>query len=113
MRSTLNIIIAVKEEEPVTEDELKMALLVMASVNYFYQKSLRDINEAHKDSKLGWLSFKIKDGVKLIERMITAQKEDPLKWLGVENIPGTKEYEERYRLSKKIYKHVIKNMEDN
>ena len=38
MRSTLNIIIAVKEEEPVTEDELKMALLVNGKRELFLSK---------------------------------------------------------------------------
>ena len=38
-----------------------------------------------------------------------AEKSDPIKWLGKEHIPGTPEYEQRYKMSKMVLDTVIKD----
>jgi hypothetical protein len=102
MRSTLEIIIAVKECQPVTEEELKLALMVMSSIDHFLESELRDLAEAVES---GGASAKLRAGFAkgTLERMFAARKKAPDEWLGPGNIPGNPEHDRRLVTAKKLY----------
>ena len=103
MRSTLEIIIAVKESQPVTEDELKLALLVMSSVDYFLTNDLRQLADAVKaDKPSAKMRAGFADGT--LERMLAGKKKSPDEWLGPTNTPGNPEYERRLKAGKALFK---------
>lgn len=105
MRSTLEIIIAVKESQPVSEEELRLALLAMASFEYFLKDDLRSLVEAVEQDK-PVAKLRAKFGRDLLERMFKAQKKSPAEWLGPTNIPGNPEYERRLAAGKKLFEKV-------
>lgn len=101
MRSTLEIIIAVKDCQPITEQELKIAIMVMSSINHFLEDELRELAKAVEGGKS---SAKLRAGFAngTVERMLTARKKAPDEWLGMGNIPGTPEYAERLAGAKRL-----------
>lgn len=106
MRSTLDIIIAVKENQPCTEKELRLALLALSSMEFILKKDLMDLLEAlNKEEHLSdRTSLRFLFAKQALDRMWEAAKIDPEQWLGSGNIPGTPEYEDRMRMNKKIFK---------
>jgi hypothetical protein len=102
MRSTLGIIIAVKESQPVSEEELKLALLVMSAIDHFLEADLRSLAEAVEQNKPA-AKLRAKFGIELLERMFHARKKPPAEWLGPTNIPGNPEYEQRLATGKKLF----------
>jgi hypothetical protein len=105
MRSTLEIIIAVKESKPATEDELRLALLVMSNMEHLVRRELEALAAAVEQDKP---SAKLRVGFarKTLETMFYARKKDPLEWLGPENTPGNPEYERRYAMAIKLLEKV-------
>lgn len=109
MRSTNEIIIALKECEPVEYDELRMACLVLNSLLFFSHNNIKrllkggtgaeitknmEFPHAHADLGISKTEYE-------------AMKKDPVEWLGADNIPGTPEYMERYKISKAIFNKVM------
>lgn len=106
MRSTNEIIIAVKECQPVTVDELKLALIVQSNINHFITDALRKLIEAIKKGKEG--SFlRAAWAETTLESMFQAAKKDPEVWLQPDNIPGNPEHDKRYTISKKVLTKVL------
>jgi hypothetical protein len=104
MRTTLEIIIAVKDNQPVTEQELKLALLAMSSIEHFVQGQLDALIEAVESGKSAKLRAALAKQMR--ETMFRAKKSDPEKWLGPENIPGNPKHDERLRWAKRLFKKV-------
>lgn len=104
MRNTLEIIIAVKECESVTEEELKLALVAMSSIEYFVENELTELVEAILADKPIKLKAQFAKGT--LERMFFAKKKSPDEWLGPDNIPGTPEQKANLALGKKIFKNA-------
>lgn len=96
MRSTLDILIAVKENQPVTPEELRLALVALDSIHHFTKNSLNDIIEASEE-RPQTLALRIAFAKQTRESMFRAIKTDPSVWLGPENIPGNPEHDRRYR----------------
>lgn len=103
MRSTLSIIVAVKDSMPVTEEELKMALLALSAVDHFRRGTIDRLSDAieKKSVALGFLSA---EAVKQKKFLMEGLQSDPIEFLGVGNIPGNPEYEDRMKFHKKIVK---------
>ena len=113
MRATCEIIADLKDGKEVSYEELKMACLVQSSIIFFYQQDTKNLLKGgisadlvektnYKDDKtsskeLGYPSW-----------YWNAIKKDPIEWLGVSNIHGTLEYEEHYKLSKKLFEKFVK-----
>ena len=106
MRSTLEIIIAVKESKPVEVEELRLALLALNSIDHFRSNSLNDLIEAIEENAKS-IKLKANFAKDMRERMFQAIKTDPAKWLGPTGIPGNKEHDDFYRLAKDIAKKAI------
>lgn len=107
MRSTLQIIIAVKESQPVTEEELRLALLALSSINHFVQHDLDALIEAIEEGRAApFLKMKAEFSKGNRERLFQGIKKDPQEWLGPGNIPGNPEYEARMKTAKNIFKRA-------
>jgi hypothetical protein len=105
VRSTLEIICAVKDSQPVTEEELRMALLVMSSINYFNKRQVENLTKAFgQDTKESIRKFTIHDADGHEDRMVKIMKGDMIVVLGPGNIPGTPEYEARMKMNRDILK---------
>lgn len=102
MRTTLEIIIAVKESQYVSFEELRLALMALSSIEHFEKNALDELIEAVEateplDSNGRAAKLRASFAKDTRERMFQALKSDPEKWLGPGGIPGTKEHDERYR----------------
>ena len=107
MRSTLQIIIAVKESQPVTEEELRLALLALSGINHFVQHDLDGLIEAIEEGKPApFLKMKAEFMKGTRERLFQGIKKDPREWLGPGNIPGNPEYDQRLKMAKNIFKQA-------
>lgn len=103
MRSTVEIIIAVKECQPVTEQELKLALLAQTGIEHFTRTALLDLIEAIREGK-PTVKMKAEFAWGTAERLWNAGKKPPDEWLGSDNIPGTPEYAARLEFGKALFK---------
>lgn len=104
--SLLDIIIAVKESQPVSEADLRLALLAQTSIEYFIEKELQDLIEAVLAGKPS-ASMRAEFANGTLERMFKARKKPPAEWLGPTNTPGNPEYERRYAMGKKLIEKVL------
>ncbi len=105
MRTTLQIILAVKESQNVTEEELKLALVALEGISYFYHHTAQDLVEAIEGKKSQvYLDLKAGFARKSFESMFKALKTAPDKWLGPANTPGTEEYKQRMGWAKSLFK---------
>lgn len=105
MRTTNEIIVAVKECQPVTEQELKYALISMSSIDYFHKKDLMDLIQAIREEKpIPFLKMKAEFAWGTVERMFSGIKKPVDEWLGPGNIPGSPEQQARLAMGKKIFK---------
>ena len=112
MRSTNDIIIAVKESEPVTKEELKMACLVLSNLLYFHHQTIRRLVKGGAAAELE-KKLNLPDAygdLGMPEYYHQAMLADPIKYLGPGHIPGTPEYEAGYGMSKKVFDKVMKEM---
>lgn len=102
-RSTLEIIVAVKEAGPATENELRLALVALSSVEHFLRHDLEELAAAVEEGKA---SAKLRAGFArgTLERMFAALKKPPAEWLGEGNIPGTPEHARRLAGAKALFK---------
>lgn len=104
MRSTLDIIIAVKESQSVTEEELRLALVVMSNAQHFVRRELQQLIDAAEKGKD--LAFRVHFAKETIESVFKAMKRDPAEWLGPANTPGTPEYERQMTMAKNVFKRA-------
>lgn len=103
MRTTLEIIIAVQECQPATEEELRLALVALSGIESFISHDLQDL----VDDVIGGkptAKFRAEYANGTIDRMFQARKTPPDKWLGPNGIPGTPENIAGRAISKRIFK---------
>jgi len=103
MRSTNQIIIAVDECEPCTEEELRFCIASMKARLYFAEKAANDMADAIES---GGVSAKFRAGFwkHEAETRFQSMKMPVDKYLGPGNTPGTPEHAERLRIGKAIFK---------
>jgi hypothetical protein len=106
MRSTLEIVIAVKESAPATEHELRLALLATVAIEHFVRKDLERLIDAVVECKPS-ARMRALEARGLLERMFEARKKAPDEWLGPENTPGNPEYERMLAFGKKLLEKVF------
>ena len=111
-RTINDIIVAIKENERPDYEDLRLTCLALNSLLFFAHGDIkrllkggiaaeltrRDYPGAHAELGISQNEYK-------------ALKMEPEKYLGAPNIPGTTEYEARYRLSKKIFEKFTKGSE--
>jgi len=101
MRSTVEIICAVKERRPVEPEELRLALLVMVTVERMVRDSLEGLADAVEQS-LPSAKIRAVFARSTLERMFYARKKDHAEWLGPANIPGNPEHDERFKAALRL-----------
>lgn len=105
MRSTLQIMVAVAEDTPATEQELRYALHAAAQQNRLVEHALHDLAEAVRDRRSETVQqFLALSALKLLDTMFQARKTPVDTWLGASNIPGSPEQQERLRVGKVVFK---------
>lgn len=114
MRETCEIIADIKDGKEVPYEELKMASLVCSSLVFFFQKDIAAILKGGISKEIT-VQMEYSDPKTSSKESGTpswywkAIKADPVEWLGKEHIPGTPEYEKRYKVSKAILNKVLKD----
>jgi hypothetical protein len=104
MRTTLDILIVVKESRPVDPEELRMALLAMESIDHFNGNAFNNLIEAVDSGKRGVIEIRYAFAKETRERMFQVLKSDPVQYLGAGGIPGMPEHDSRYRTAKAVAK---------
>ena len=103
MRSTNEIVIAVKESQAVDETELRYCVLALSAMEHFARHALDELVDAvlAKRKKADWLAaFSHNER----EHKFQSKKMPVDEYLGPGNIPGNPEYEQRMKMSKAIFK---------
>ena len=109
MRSTAEIIIAIKDCEEVDIEELKMACLVEDALLFLAHGNIRQLLKGGLGADLTRLEFPDAHAyLGISKHEYAAMRKDPIEYLGVDHIPGTPEYNSRYDISKKILKKFLK-----
>jgi len=109
MRSTAEIIIAIKDCEEVDIEELKMACLVEDALLFFAHGNIKRLLKGGIGAELTRTEFPDAHAdLGISKHEYEAMKKDPIEYLGVDHIPGTPEYNARYEISKKILKKFLK-----
>lgn len=108
MRATCEIMADIKDGKEVLYDELKMACLVLDSVVFFYKQDTKHLLKggvgADMVKKMNYSDKQTSsEELGMPSWYWNAIKKDPVEWLGNRNIPGTKEYDEHYKLSKSLF----------
>jgi len=102
MRSTLDICIAVQDEQPATEHELRLCVASLSAINHFLKQNLRNIIEANKDNKT-LVPLRIGFASTELANLFDAQKRPMDVWLGRRGTPGTPEHREEQAWAKRIF----------
>lgn len=118
MRSTCEIIADIKDGKEVPYEELKMACLVQSFLLFQYQNDVKNLLKGGIAAELTEHSYYSDQKTSSTERGISSVywngiKADPVKFLGPAHIPGTPEYEKRYKVSMAVFNKVMKDAEKN
>jgi hypothetical protein len=104
-KTTLEIGIAVSECQPLTEEELRLGMHAMVTIEHFVRRSLKDVVDAiQQDKPAAIIKMKAELAKQTMESMFQARKRPPKEWLGPSDTPGTPEQREGLRLAKAIVK---------
>lgn len=104
MRSTNEIIIAVKEQKPVTEQELRYAVCALSAMEYFANSEIESCIKGLETEKPTLRSFILKQAQGFNERRFKSFRLPVDQYLGPGNIPGTTENNQRRNVAKTILK---------
>ena len=118
MRATCEIIADIKDGKEVLYEELKMACLVQSFLLFQYRNDVKNLLKggvAADMTKQGWYSdpktSSVNTGVSSV--YWNGMKGDPVQFLGPTHIPGTPEYEQRYKVGEAVLNKVAKGGERN
>jgi len=112
MRSTVDIVCAVKEQTPVTEEELKMALLVMCTTEHFLKRKMEKLLEAvGSGNKFGVKLWADAATRFMRETLFRMHKSDPLECLGPSGIPGNPQHDRMYKAGCALIDKLVEEQE--
>lgn len=117
MRATCEIIADIKDGKDVTYEELKMACLVQSFLLFQYKNDVKNLIRGGISADLTKHSYYSDSKTSSAESGISSVywkgiKADPVEFLGPAHIPGTPEYERRYRVSKAVLNKVLEGEEE-
>lgn len=101
MRSTIEIIMALNDSQPVTDEESSLALLALDRMHYFLSKALNDLIEAVQGDRPS-AKLRAAFAADTRDRMFQAMKRDPKVWLGSSGIPGTPDHDRSLVIARNI-----------
>ena len=113
MRATCEIIADIKDGKEVPYEELKMACLVQSFLLFQYRNDVKNLLKGGIDAEMtkqAWYSDPKTSAVNngISSAYWNGMKGDPVQFLGLAHIPGTLEYEQRYKVSKAVLNKVMK-----
>lgn len=116
MRATCEIIADIKDGKEVSYEELKMACLVQSFLLFQYQNDVKNLLKggiAADMTKHSWYSDQktssAENGISSV--YWKGIKADPVEYLGPSHIPGTPEYENRYKIGKAVLSKAMEEMD--
>lgn len=114
MRATCEIIADLKDGKEVSYEELKMACLVQSFLLFQYRNDVKKLLKGGADAEMVkqvWYSDPKKASVEsgISSVYWNGMKGDPVQFLGQAHIPGTPEYEQRYKISKAVLNTIMKD----
>src|SRR5260370_36126745 len=112
MRSTRDIVNAVKDGQPVSEDELRVALLVMSAVDAFTWRELYDLIEALEQDEPAKAAAKAAFSKNILERVFKAKREDPAGWPGAVQTAGAYEQDRWLKISKTLLESIQRGIDE-
>ncbi len=107
MRSTVEIILAVQGSKPATDEELRMALLALNSIDSFRERTILRLVDAIEHKKPEIVAVFAKEASRQRDTLFYAMKKDPQEWLGADHIPGNPQYERRRRVGLALLDRII------
>lgn len=106
------VIEAVKSNEDLTEEELRMAVLCLDSLMEFDFRSMMNLYKAEKDNKKPFMVYSaVWQFNERFERLKRVMNQIPKTWVGENNMPDNHEYQKRRAISKKIVEKVLSKNE--
>lgn len=103
MRTTLQIIIANKEGEPCTQQELSYALEALSGIEHVIKQDLLKLIEVIENDK-PTVKMRAAFSKETVQKMFDAIKKPPDEWLQPHNLPGSPELLERIKFGKRLFK---------
>lgn len=110
MRCTAEILSDVKDGLEVTYEELRLAILVMDSINFFNHRRFQNLLKGGVVAEMEKKQFPgacAQLGISKQEH--NALHADPVDYLGPDHIPGTPEYEHMHQLAQKLLYKVLES----
>jgi len=104
MRTINEVIIAVQEQQPCTDDELRLTLLAVSAMHQRAERYLYDLAEVILADELRRARFKAAFQIGEKERTFQARKTPADKYLGPEHTPGTPENKRLVQMGKNLLK---------
>lgn len=111
MRTLYEIIEAVKDDAPATEEELRYALIAYQSLHHFDTMALRRLAE-HPERCIGPLGIKF-ERTEAFNRHKAALNIDPKTYVGWNNDPKNPQYQKERQVAVKIFEAAVKMVESN
>lgn len=105
MRNLSSIIEAARKNEVATNDELRYALVALASLFHFDHRALREELTKEKRTPEAFRTIKAEDS---FNRYKKALDKSPKEWLGWENDPKNQDYQERIKQAERIFEKFEK-----
>lgn len=102
MRSILEVIVAVQEQQPATEEELRLTVVALSAMLHLVERSGREVAEAVRDGKP---SAKMRADFFLRDHEIRfkSRKMTPADYLGPDHTPGEPENERLRKMAKAVF----------
>ena len=105
-RTINQIIIAVKDDAPVTERELRLCLLSLNAMEFHDRRWVQSLVDAIDNNNPAMMKFWSSHVKRELEIRQKSNGMTPDEYLGPNNTPGTPEYNKLVLVSKAIFKKV-------
>jgi hypothetical protein len=96
----------------VSEDELRVALLVLSAVDAFTWRELYDLINAIEQNKPGKAAAKAAFSKRILERMFEAKREDPAGWLALDQLSAASEKDRWLKISKALLESIERGIDE-
>ena len=103
MRSVLEIIIAVKDQQPATDEELRLCIVALSAMQTMDGMQLHELAESVIDGTAS-AKLRARHVMREAEIRFKSMKMPVDKYLGPRNTPGTPENDRSVRIAKNILK---------
>lgn len=108
MRSTIEILSDVKDNIDVDKEELRMALLVLDSINFLNHNHFRRLLKGGVGAELTANEFPDVHGeLGISKHEYQALHMDPIQYLGEDHIPGTASWSRIHKIANNILNTVL------